>query len=100
MYENKKYIVHENNTVCTKFASADTKRYDQFYTMHSLRPCSHYTVYPAGICLLKLNNRNTRKSCEICSKLTIKTPERRQFIVNFEHISHLVLVFLLLTLNI
>ena len=39
-------------------------------------------------------------------KLTIKTPERRQwrlsgvFIVNFEHISHLVLVFILLTLNI
>ena len=43
--------------------------------------------------------------CEICSKLTIKTPEQRQwrrsgvFIVNFEHISHLVLVFLLLTLS-
>ena len=32
--------------------------------------------------------------CEICSKLTIKTPKRRRrrfgvFIVNFEHISHL-----------
>ena len=39
-----------------------------------------------------------------CSKLTIKKPERRHwhrssvFIVNFEHISHLALVFLLLTL--
>ena len=60
---------------------------------------------PAGIYLLKVNNRNTRTRCEICSKLTINTPERRQwrrsgvFIVNFEHISHLVLVFLLLTLN-
>ena len=37
-------------------------------------------------------------------KLTIKTSERRQwrsgvFIVNFEHISHLALLFLLLTLN-
>ena len=37
--------------------------------------------------------------------LTIKTPERRYWrrsgviIVNFEHISHLFLVFLLLTLN-
>ena len=35
------------------------------------------------------------KRCEICSKLTIKTPKRRQwcrfgvFIVSFEHISHL-----------
>ena len=50
-------------------------------------------------------NRNTRRRCEICSKLTIKTPEQRIwrrsgiFTVNFEHISHLVLVFLLLTLN-
>ena len=38
-----------------------------------------------------------------CSKLTINTPERRHlrrvFNVNFEHISHLVLVFLLLTLG-
>ena len=52
--------------------------------------------HPAGIYLLKVNNRNTRTRCEICSKLTIKTGV---FIVNFEHISHLVLVFLLLTLN-
>ena len=38
----------------------------------------------------------------ICSKLTIKIPERRQwrvFIVSFEHSSHLFLVFLLLALN-
>ena len=36
-------------------------------------------IYPAGIYLLKVNNRNTRTWCEICSKLTIKTPERRQW---------------------
>ena len=59
----------------------------------------------AGIYLLKVNNRNTRTRCEICSKLTIRTSERHQwrrygvFIVNFEHISHLVLLLLLLTLN-
>ena len=64
-----------------------------------------YPSFPAGIYLLKVNNRNTRTRCEICSKLTINTPERRHwrrsgvFIVNFEHISHLALVFLLLTLN-
>ena len=40
-----------------------------------------------------------------CSKLAIKIPERRHwrrsgiFIVNFEHILHIVLVFLLLTLS-
>ena len=59
-------------------------------------------LIPPGNYIFKVNNRNTRA---ICSKLTIKIPERRQwlhsgiFIVNFEHISHLVLVFLLLTLS-
>ena len=33
--------------------------------------------FPANIYLFKVNNRNTRKRCEICSKLA-KTPERRQ----------------------
>ena len=43
--------------------------------------------------------------CETRSELTIKTPERRQwhrsgvFIVNFEQISQIFLVFLLLTLS-
>ena len=57
---------------------------------------------PVGIYLLKVNNKNTRTRCEIFSKLTIKTPERRRtvvLIVNFEHISHLALMSLLLTLN-
>ena len=55
--------------------------------------------------MFKINNRNTRTRCEICSKLTIKIPEQHQLrrsgllIVNFEHISRLVLVFLLLTLS-
>ena len=62
--------------------------------------------FPAGIYLLKVNSRNTRTRCKMCSKLTIKVEVRRQwrrsgiFIVNFEHISHLVLVLLLLILNI
>ena len=59
--------------------------------------------YLARIYLFKVNNRNTRKKCEICSKLTIKILERRRhccvFIVNFEHILHLFLVFSLLNLN-
>ena len=42
--------------------------------------------FPAGIYLLKVNNRNTITRCEICSKLTIKIPERRVSIVNFEHV--------------
>ena len=35
---------------------------------------------PADVYLLKVNNRNTRTRCEISSKLTIKTPERRQWL--------------------
>ena len=52
----------------------------------------------ATIYFFKVSNRNTRKRCEICSKLTIATQEQHQsrhssvFIVNFEHISHLFLV--------
>ena len=48
---------------------------------------------------------NTRTVCEICSKFTIKAQERCRrshsgvFIADFELVSHIVLVFLLLTLN-
>ena len=62
-----------------------------------------YQYDPAGIYLLKVNNRNSRIRCEICSELTINTPELRDwcrcgvfianfvpcssvFIVNFEHV--------------
>ena len=30
-------------------------------------------IFPAGIYLLKINNRNSKTRCEICFKLTIKT---------------------------
>ena len=61
--------------------------------------------FPADNYMFKVNNRNNRTRCEICSKLTIKILERRQwrrsgiFIANFEYISHFVLVLLLLTLS-
>ena len=53
---------------------------------------SQMFLNPAGIYLLKVNNKNTRARCEICSKSTIKTPERRHwrrsgiFTVNSEHV--------------
>ena len=34
---------------------------------------------PVGNYLFKVNNKNTRTKCEICSKLTMKTPERRHW---------------------
>ena len=48
--------------------------------------------YSAGTYMFKVNIRNTRTSCEICSKLTLKTQEYNAIGV--------VLVSLLLTLNI
>ena len=67
-------------------------------------------IIPSGYYLLKVNNRNTRARCEICSKLTINTPERRfkhtqtnrRQIADdlFECVCSVVLVCLLLTLNI
>ena len=55
--------------------------------------CSNSTIETLG------------KRCKICSKFTVKTLERRcwcrssVFVVNFEHISHLFLAFLSMTLS-
>ena len=79
----------------------------QRYHFRIMKECSKYysEVHPAKIYLFKVINRNTRKRYELCLKLTTKTPEIRHwwcsavFIVNFEHISHLFVVILLLTLQ-
>ena len=48
--------------------------------------------------MFKVDNRNTRRRREICLNLTIKTPARRHWrrsgisIVNFEQISHFVII--------
>ena len=55
----------------------------------------------AGVYLFKVKNGNIRKMCEIFSKLTIKEPVTEPylcvFIISFEHISLIVLIFTLLT---
>ena len=89
-------------------------------TFNNIQPCSgilmHIRIYrgifwhycSVGNYMFKVSNRGTRARCEICSKVTIKTLERRHehhkryfgvFFVNFEYISQLALVFLLLTLS-
>ena len=46
-----------------------------------------YNCNPAGNYMFKVRNRNTRTSCEICSKLTIKTTKIRQWLtLNIFHI--------------
>ena len=56
------------------------------------RSCS--STVSAGICLFKVNDIGNRKIYEICSKLTLKTPERTYFthffsvfIVGFEQVN-------------
>ena len=43
-----------------------------------LQISTHEWHFPANIYLFKVNNRNTGKSCEICSELTVEKPERCQ----------------------
>ena len=100
MYKGEKngFILNISDTVKRSRCRKPTKGKNNKYIRVS-------ECITTSICLLKVNDRNTRSRFEIYSKLTIKTPERHHwrhsgvFIVNFEHISHLVLVFLLITLN-
>ena len=77
----------------------------ELYSQNQLLYSYIQSFFPADIYLLKVYNRTPEQSVKCSVKLTIKTPKRRQwrrygvFVVNFEHISHLVPVFLLLTLN-
>ena len=70
------------------------KGFNTFYNtlFKTLLPWFFDCANSASVFLLKVNNRNTKRKCEICSKLTIKTPEGR--------VLGVVLVSLLLTLNI
>ena len=86
-----------------------TKRYDGFlkiyktFRMHCIVWWKIFQTvfFPAGNYMFKVKNKNSRIRCKVCSKLIMKIPERRHwhgsgvFIINSEHISHLVLVFLL-----
>ena len=57
--------------------------------------CKNLPFNPKNIYLFKVINRNFGKRCEVCSKLTIKIPEWRQwrhsgvFIVNLKHFTPL-----------
>ena len=96
-------IINSKLHMCRRFRFSknfgDTFQADHVYPL--------WRHFSSSICLLKVNNINNKARGEVCSKLTvtIKTSERRHwrcpgvFIVNFEHILHYVLVFLLFTIN-
>ena len=75
---------------------------------------SETVLFPVAIYLLKVKNKNTRKQCEVCPKLTKRDTRTMSidintqltdvalvsfFFLNFEHILLLILLFLMLNLN-
>ena len=69
--------------MCTEISVPDIKIVFQFVICSEkavpksvIPKTNRNAFFPAGISLLKVNNRNTRARCEICPKLTIRTPER------------------------
>ena len=84
-----------NKTLTMTLKSIDIEVMHFLYSWPHRKTILCITNVPANICLFKVNNRNTKKRCEIRSKLT-KTPEQRHyrqwrrsgvFIINLEHIS-------------
>ena len=75
------------------------------YFLYSSLHIAYISFIQVCIYLFKVNMGNTRTMREICSKLTVKTSEWRQWrcfgvlIVNFEQISRIVLGLPLLPLN-
>ena len=69
-----------------KLVNVDTENFQGFLAYLGLIALSYKIIKPTGIYLLKANNNARRRS--------------NVFNVSFEHIPHLVLVFLFLTLNI
>ena len=55
-------------------------RYLVIYCSRYIKPDMKEITGIANIYMFKVNSRNTRKKCDICSKLTIKTPERRHLV--------------------
>ena len=96
-------------TYFTLYSSVSIGNFEHVITAWVLELCKENTIeqdpenFVANIYVFKFTIRNTTKSCDICSKLTIKavllTSLCGVFIVDFEHILYLFLVFLLSTLN-
>ena len=78
-------------TLCGKFPEIFSEEWEN--STEQLWAVSSESLIPASIYLFNVNNANIRTMCEICSKLTIKLPQRRQcrsyvFNIYFEQISH------------
>ena len=86
-------LLHVSLGPLENFISKQNDKIQLYESLVTIYINLHYAcINPAKNYLFKVSNRNSRKRCEICTKLTIKTPERRHwrrsgiFIVNIEHI--------------
>ena len=73
---HKIYLVH-SWILCPKYhllVTCNTNITAKFEDLN-MKNKTEESAYPGNIDLFKVNTRNTRKRCEICSNLTIKTPE-------------------------
>ena len=59
----------------------EEKEEEEHRQLHNTLRFTQRQKSPAKINLFKVKNQNTRKSCEICLKSTIKPPERRQLVL-------------------
>ena len=96
-------IVNGQNLPTIIAEKASLKIIGQIVGIRDIRLTICLNIHLTIIYLSKGNCRNTWKRCKIRSRLAINILERRHwrrsgdFIVSFENISHLFLVFLLLT---
>ena len=65
--------LHDNSLALTGKLLSD--HYDKAHDAVKMYVGASLQKYAAYIYLFKASNRNTRKRCEICSNLAIKTPE-------------------------
>ena len=76
-------IVKWNIFCCSSFFNTVKKTVitdPKQYCKKKNKNCNRFNnKHLANIYLFKIDNKNTRKRCEICSKLTIKTTERRHW---------------------
>ena len=88
-------IYRVNLRIQSEFGKMQTRKTPNTDTFHAVSVCFTYVmkpysptmiiiaarISPANIYLFRVSNRNTKKKkrCKICSKSTIKTPERLHF---------------------
>ena len=114
-HDERRFSLHLNITKGHYINSAVGKRF--FHDIISLYIIIAYSIlisftilvstvkYPAGNCMFGVGDGGAGAACGVCSRLAMKTPERRHwrragvFIVDFGRGWRIVLVFLLLTLG-